>query len=76
MAAKRKSTEEKLAIIKQVKQHGDITRLSKKFGHSATYVSNVINGHMKSDTLVDKVYKALSHRPAFKEAIQGGSLKA
>jgi transposase-like protein len=76
MAAKRKSTEEKLAIINQVRQRGDVNRLSKKFGHSATYVSNVINGHMKSNVLVDKVYKALSHRPAFREAIQGGSLKA
>jgi hypothetical protein len=74
--ANRKSTEEKLAVINAVKQQGDTTRLASKFGHSATYVSSVLNGHLKSNVLVDKVYKALSHRPAFKEAIQGGSLKA
>lgn len=74
--ANRKSTEAKLAVINQVKQYGDVTRLSKKFGHSVTYVSNVLNGHLKSNVLVDKVYKALSHRPSFREVIQGGSLKA
>lgn len=72
--AKRKSTEAKLAIINAVKEHGDVTKLSNKFGHSITYVSNVINGHLQSKVLVDKIYKALSHRPSFKEAIQGGSL--
>lgn len=72
----RKNTEEKLAVINSVKKQGDTTRLAFKFGHSMNYVSNVLNGHVKSNTLVDKVYKALSHRPAFKEVIQGGSLKA
>lgn len=74
MARKRKSTEAKLAIINAVKERGDVTRLSNKFGHSVTYVSNVINGHLQSNKLVDKIYKALSHRPSFKEAIQDGSL--
>jgi hypothetical protein len=76
MANNRKTTEEKLAVINQVKVHGDTTRLAKKFGHSQSYVSGVLTGSQKSNTLVDKVYKALSHRPSFKEAIQGGSLKA
>jgi hypothetical protein len=74
--ANRKTTEEKLAVINSVKKQGDTTRLASKFGHSMNYVSNVLNGHVKSNTLVDKVYKALSHRPAFKEVIQGGSLNA
>lgn len=74
--AKRKSTEAKLAVIKAAKERGDVTRLSNKFGLSVAYVSSVINGRLQSDTLVDKIYKALSHRPSFKEAIQGGSLKA
>lgn len=76
MARNRKSTEEKLAVINQVKVHGDTTRLAKKFGHSQAYVSSVLTGSQKSNVLVDKIYKALNHRPSFKEAIQGGSLKA
>ena len=76
MARNRKSTEEKLAIINSVKKHGDTTRLANKFGHSQSYTSSVLTGAQKSSILVDKIYKALSHRPSFKEAIQGGSLKA
>jgi hypothetical protein len=76
MAKNRKSTEEKLAVINQVKVHGDTTRLAKKFGHSQSYVSGVLTGSQQSNVLVDKIYKALNHRPAFKEAIQGGSLNA
>jgi hypothetical protein len=76
MARNRKSTEAKLAVINKVRVHGDTTRLANKFGHSVTYTSNVLNGHLKSNVLVDKIYKALSHRPSFKAAIQDGSLKA